>query len=391
MVNYVKYSFLLKRFRNHNNMEWILGMEHKTLTLEHDKNLINKILDDVNARYIVLFLYVVRNDLFKDLNDKTLIESYEKVLVLDDVYKSNITDFWDKEFYDVYIDLGLIKNIRSLREFDQKADDFILRLGEETVTIEKDIISMPDDSLYLMITKKFKSLTRRNFNLALTRLKGVRCENSNLVHSLIYEIGEHDYVLSDDIYYILDQYGNIYQSIKIEVTIEGFHQRLHEIKEKIEKFTNVFEPTLNTKSVIKKIKTALEENKDVVQYLKDEKVELSDKFKFGKVDVSGELFKEWKSKLDSLLKLRFQTDQIDMKLITLKKFYTGKDKKYSYLEFIEKVSFNEDEIVDKIQGSLLDFREDLVNINEAISNFTLKEIKLLNLDYERLIILGNDE
>lgn len=372
-------------------MEWILGMEHKTLTLEHDKNLINKILDDVNARYIVLFLYVVRNDLFKDLNDKTLIESYEKVLVLDDVYKSNITDFWDKEFYDVYIDLGLIKNIRSLREFDQKADDFILRLGEETVTIEKDIISMPDDSLYLMITKKFKSLTRRNFNLALTRLKGVRCEFSNLVHSLIYEIGEHDYVLSDDIYYILDQYGNIYQSIKIEVTIEGFHQRLHEIKEKIEKFTNVFEPTLNTKSVIKKIKTALEENKDVVQYLKDEKVELSDKFKFNMIDISGELFKEWKSKLDSLLKLRFQTDQIDMKLITLKKFYTGKDKKYSYLEFIEKVSFNEDEIVDKIQGSLLDFREDLVNINEAISNFTLKEIKLLNLDYERLILLGNDE
>jgi len=370
-------------------MGWILGMEHKTLTLEHDKNLINKILEDINARYIILFLYVVRNDLFKDLNDKMLLETYEKVLALTDVYKSNITDFWDKEFFEIYIDLGLIKNIRSLREFDQKADDFILKIGEETVTIEKDTISMPDDSLYLMITKKFKSLTRRNFNLALTRLKGVRCENSNLVHSLIYEIGEHDYVLSDDIYYILDQYGNIYQSIKIEVTIEGFHQRLNNIKEKIEKFTNVYEPILNTKSVVKKIRTALEEKKDVVQYLKDEKVELSDKF--NKNDLSGEIFKEWKSKLDSLLKLRFQIDQIDKNLITLKRFYTGKDKKYSYLDFIEKVSFNEDEIVDKIQESLLEFRKDLVKINETISNFTLKEIKLLNLDYERLIILGNDE
>ncbi|KKM69124.1 hypothetical protein LCGC14_1454010 [marine sediment metagenome] len=391
MVNHTIYFFSLKQFRNHNNKGRILGMEHKSLTLEHDKNLIDKILEDINTRYIILFLYIVRNDLFKDLSDAGLVESYERVLILDDVFKSNMTTYLDKYFIETYIDLGLIKNIRSVREFEQKPDDFILRLGEETVTIEKNTISMPDDSLFLMIHKKFKSLSRRNFNLALTRLKSVRCEKSNLIHSLIYEIGEHDYVLSDDIYYVLDQYGNIYQAIKIEVTIEGFHQRLVEIKEKIETYIEVFEPKLNSKAVLKKIKSAIEQSQDVIQYLKDEKVELSDKFNFNKIDTSEEIFTKWKSQLESLINLRDQLEQIDKRLIELKRYYTGKNKTNSYLEFIEKVSFNEDEIVDKIQTLLIELRKELVRINEVMSTFTMKELKLLNLDYERLIILGNDD
>ncbi len=391
MVNYLIYSFLLKRFHIYYNKEWILGLEHINLTLEHDKNLINKILDNIDTRYIILFLYIIRNDLLKDLSDNQLIDSYEKVLILDDVYKSNILNFWDKEFIEVYIDLGLIKNIRSLRELEKKTDDFILRLGEETVTIEKNTISVPDDTLYLIINKKFKSLTRRNFNLALTRLKGVRCENSNTIHSLVFEIGEHDYVLSDDIYYILDQYGNIYQSIKIEVTIEGFYQRFKDIKEKIIEYIKILEPALNTKPVFNKIKNAMEENKDIIQYLKDEKVELSDKFYFNKINKDDEIFKQWNLQLLTLLKLRFQIEQIDKKLIELKKYYSGKDKKLDYLEFIEKVSFNDDEIVDNIQSSLIGLRKDLVKINVVVSKLTSKELKLLNLDYERLIIISSDE
>ena len=257
-------------------------MEHKNLTLEHDKNLIDNVLDNIDMRYIILFLYVIRNDLFKDLTDNTLIESYERVLILDDIYKSNIITFWNEEFIEIYIDLGLIKNIRSLREFEQKEDDFNLKLGEETITIEKDTISVPDDTIYLIINKKFKFLNRRNFNLALTRLKGVRCEKSNMIHSLILGIGEHDYTLPDDFYYILDQYGNIYQAIKIEVTIEGFFQRFKEIQEKINGFVKIFDPALNTKLVMKKINKAIEESKEIIQFLKDEKVELSDKFNFDK-------------------------------------------------------------------------------------------------------------
>ncbi|MFX1320821.1 MAG: hypothetical protein ACFFAQ_04165 [Promethearchaeota archaeon] len=366
-------------------------MEHKVLTLEHDKDLIDKILEDKDMRYIILFLYVIRYDLFKDLNEPNLIESYERILILDEIYKKNIINFWNEEFIEVAVDLGLFKNIRNTREFEHKDDDFIIKLGDETITIEKDTISVPDDTLYLMINKKFKSLQRRNFNLAITRLKGVRCEKTSTIHALIFEIGEHDYTISDDLYYILDQYGNIYQAIKIEITIEGFYQRFKEIQEKVNEFITIFEPILNTKPIVKKINKALEEEKDVLEFLKEENVDLSDKFDLDKIDKENSIFKEWNSKLSSLINFRYELEEIDNKLADIKKYYSGKGKKLGYLEFIRKVSFNEDDILKIIQESLIKLRTDLVKINNEISKLTKKEIKLLNLDYERFIIMSRDD
>ena len=391
MVNYLYYSFSLKRFRNFKKNEWILGMEHKRLTMEDDAKLIDNIMDDVDMRYILLFLYVIRNDLFKNLGDKNLIESYERILIIDDIYKSNIVNFWDEEFIEIYVDLGLIKNIRSKREFEQKDDDFIIKIGEETITIEQDTISVPDDTLFLIINKKFKFLTRRNFNLALTRLKGVRCEKSSVIHSLIYEIGEHDYTLADDLYYILDQYGNIYQAIKIEITIEGFYQRFKEIEEKVNEFIKIFDPILNTKPVLKKINQAMEENKEIIKYLKEENVALPDIFNFDNINKQDTLFKEWNSKLVFLLKIRYQMAQIEKKIVDLKNYYSGKNKKFKYLEFIEQVTYNEDNTLDFIQETLVNLRKELMNINKEALKVTKKEIKLLNLDYERLIITSSED
>ncbi len=368
-------------------------MEHKNLSLEYDKNLINKILDDINMRYVILFLYIIRNDLFEDLNDEKLIESYERILILDDIFKGNVINFLGdkKNFIEVAIDLGLFKNIRNLREFEQKDDNFILKMGELTITIEKNTIMVPADTLFLMISKKFKFLSRRNFNLALTRLKGVRCETTSAIHSFIFEIGQEDYTLSDDLYYILEQYGNIYQAIKIEITIEGFYQRFEEIAKKSEEFIEIFDPALNSKSIVKKIDKAIEENREIIEYLKEEKVQLSDKFKSKDVVKNAQIYKEWNSTLLQLLRFRHQIKKIDKKLLEIKNSYSGKNKKNSYLKFIEKVSFNEDNIVDEIQNSLLALRKELVDINNEISKLTKKEIKLLNLDYERFIIRSSDD
>ncbi len=368
-------------------------MEHKKLSLEYDKNLINKILDDINMRYIILFQYIIRNDLFEDLNDEKLIESYERILILDDIFKGNVINFLGEyqNFIEVAIDLGLFKNIRTLREFEQKDDDFILKMGEETITIEKNTIMIPADTLFLMITKKFKFLTRRNFNLALTRLKGVRCETTSAIHSFVFEIGQEDYSLSDDLYYILDQYGNIYQAIKMEITIEGFYKRFEEIAKKISEFIEIFDPALNSKSVVKLIEKSIEENKEIINYLKEEKVKLSDKFKSKDIIKDSQIYKEWSSQLMQLLQFRFQIKNIDKKLLEIKNYYSGKNKKYSYLEFIEKVSFNEDNIVDEVQNSLLALRKELIDINNELSKLTKKDIKLLNLDYERFIITSSDD
>ncbi|GAI85004.1 unnamed protein product [marine sediment metagenome] len=84
-------------------------------------------------------------------------------------------------------------------------------------------------------------------------------------------------------------------------------------------------------------------------------------------------------------------EQIETNLLEMKLYYSGKGKRHNYLEFIEKVSFNEDNIVNNIQNALIDLREDMAKINSNTTRFTKKELKLLNLDYERYIITSNDD
>ncbi|GAH30405.1 unnamed protein product, partial [marine sediment metagenome] len=75
-------------------------MEHTNLSLEYDKSLIERVLDDLDMRYIIMFLYIIRNDLFKDLKDSKIIESYEKVIILDEIFKNNVLDLWEENFAD---------------------------------------------------------------------------------------------------------------------------------------------------------------------------------------------------------------------------------------------------------------------------------------------------
>lgn len=56
------------------------------------------------------------------------------------------------------------------------------------------------------------------------------------------------------------------------------------------------------------------------------------------------------------------------------------------MEFIEKISFNEDNIIDKIQDQLISLRNEIIEIDKEISKMSKKDIKLLNLDYEKFIL-----
>ena len=391
MILSSNYSFSQICLSSLKKNEWNLGMEHTNLSLEYDKSLIERVLDDLDMRYIIMFLYIIRNDLFKDLKDQKIIESYERVITLDEIFKNNILNFWEENFIEIATDLGLFKNIRSIREFNHKDGDFTIRLGEETITIENDKISVPDHTLFLMINKKFKFLTKRNYNLALIKLKGVKCQNSNLIHQFISQIGENDFAISDDIYYILDQFGNVYQAIKIEITIEGVHQKYLDMKEKINEYIDIFEPKLRSKSVLKKIFKAIKSEENVFKYLRDEKIELPDKFNFDEDTERNEIGNDWYLRVIALLNTMFKMEQLDEKILETKKYYSGKDKMFNYLEFIEKVSFNEDSIVNKIQNILLKLREDLIKINKELEVLTKKELKLLNLDYERYLITRSDD
>lgn len=386
MLYSIKLSFFRELNRTSLTSEMILGLEHGRLDLDYDRALINKILDNLDNRFIILFLYIIRNDMLQNLNDKTLIESYEKVLILDDIYKENILTFWPNQLIEIVIDLGLFKNIRSMKEFENLDNDFIVKLGEETVTIENNIILVPDDTLFMIITKKFNFLMRRNFNLALTRLKSVMCEKTNVIHPFITQMGENDYALSDDLFNILDQFGNIYQAIKMEITIERFNERFEEISKKLTDFIDIFDSELNTKKTIKKINNAIMDKKDIIKVLKEEKIKLSDKFEWKDLDTDVQIFIDWNSLLINLLNHRYQMDNIGKKILDLRNYYSGKKKKNSYLDYIEKVSYNEDNIVNNIEDSLITLRKEVIEINDNISKLTKKQVKLLNLDFERFVL-----
>jgi len=328
-------------------------MEHNKLSLEYDRNLINSILNSINTKYTILYLYIIRKDLFNNL-DEDLLNNYERIIILDDIYKNNIEILWDQEFIEMVIDLGLFKNIRSYNEYRQKDDDFILKMGEYTITTEKNTILTPKDTLFQMITKRFKSLSLNDFELGLTRLKEVRCEVSGIVHHFIYEVGDNDYILSDDFYDILDKFGNIYQAVKIEPTSDGLLEICKEIKEKIVNIVMIFDPMLNNKTVIEKLTKALEFNK------KEGKLEIT--------EIALKLKSFDKNIILSISNIDFQIlrnyqdemERINKQLIEIKSNYTGNQ---DYLKFLEKIPLE----FKGLQQTLIEIRDNAVGAKKAVT------------------------
>ena len=364
-------------------------MEHNKLTIEHDKDLINNILNDINCRYLILFLYIIRNDLFKNSNQE-LMNKYERVIVLDEIFKNNVELFWDQDFIDIVIDLGLFKNIRDRRDYNRKDGDFILRMGDSTITIEKDTILTPVDTLYGMITRMFKSITLNDFNSCITRLKEIRCESTSITHRFIYEIGDEDIVLSDDLYQLIDEIGNVYQAIKIEFTIEEFYRRFKENQEKLMSYTAIFDPLLNkminlkenvkkdgskVDSIefklggLKKIKKALE---DITEIEKDQKLEfigVNFNFKLSEDNININLSA---SNYQTLKKLQINMDNLNEQLKEIKSYYSGKNRKYGYLEYLEKIP----ELKDEIQVLLISTKNNVEYIIEMMSSIEDELIKI---------------
>jgi len=367
-------------------------LEQKEHTLKDDKDLINRILGDMDSRYIILFLFIIRKDLFKDLSDFKLIISYNRVINLEEIFKGNLKSYWNEEFIKIAIDLGLFKNIRSYEDFNLKDDDFIIKMGVETITIEENIeketgkvkyiISVPADTLFLMINKKFKSLTKRNFNLALIRLKGVRCENTGAIHPFIYKIGEKDYTLSDDLYeFLKDDYANIYLAIKGEFTIDGFYKKFKETQDKILNYIEIFDIFLKKKEIIKKINNVIEENNLELTFSKDEdSKDKAEKLDFLDITIKLKVldakikFKLSNSNYQKLLDYRTQLQNINDQLIEMRTYYSTKEKKYSYLEFIEQISEEKMEI----QKKLIDLRNEISKLKPTLKliESDIKEVKV---------------
>ena len=165
--------------------------QHKQLSIEVDKNLINKVFENVEMRYILLYLYIVRNDMLKNLSDESWLNSFKRLMNLDEILKSDLELYSNKELTEILIDLRIIKNLRSLKELEKKEDDFLIKILEP-IRIEENKIIVPENTLFPIISKNFTFLTKRNFHYAISRLKGIMCENSDVNHPFLFEIGKEN-------------------------------------------------------------------------------------------------------------------------------------------------------------------------------------------------------
>ncbi len=355
-------------------------MEHKHLTLEYDRNLINSLLNNINTKYTILYLYIIKKVLFKNLDDE-IISNYERVIVLDDIYKDNVELLWDQSFIENIIELGLFKNIRSISEYDQKKGDFILKMGEYTITIEKKTILTPRDTLYKMISKKFKKLSQKDFDFGLTKLKEVRCESTGAIHHFIYEAGEREYVLSDDLYDILDQFSNIYQAIKIEPTSNGLLQICKEIQDNIVNIVMIFDPILNNDQIIKRITKVLEINRKI------EKIEILEiSLKINLLEKNSILTLS-NSDFQILSNYKNEMGILVNQLLEIKSNYSGNQE---YLGFLGKIPIE----IETIQDTLIKIRDNASGAKKAVLDLENRIYKMpsddFDLDYMKTVIKYQD-
>ena len=356
--------------------------EHKKLDLEIDRNLINKILEDLDSRYILLYLYIIRKNLFKDLEDEKLIDGYNHVLSLDTIYKGNIHTFLPENFAEIASNLGIFRNIRHYRDFENKDQDFIIKLGNEPIVVQEDVVLVPANTLFNIITRKFNSITKRDFNLALSRLKGVRCEATGTIHPFLYEVGKQNYMLSKDLYEIFDKFGNVYRTIQVELTIENFYKRFDEIYTRVLNLLDIYNIIVDRKDIIKKINQLIKSDGLKLNYLDIKTKEKEEKkiLDFKEINLMIKIDSDRsvnlnlpKDEYEGLLTQKIQYDEVENELIEMRKSFSNLKSRSGYLEVLENIEKKESYIDERLRS----MRELIIGVKERLDIFE-ERIKKIN-------------
>ncbi len=377
--------------------------EHSTLDLEYDRMLLEDVFDTPNLRYVSLYMYIIRKDFFQDLLDDDIIEQFETITSLEEPTGEDLIRICTGDFIKALFQYNLITNIRSYEMFKTKGNDVKIRFAQGLKLTHQEIsdseeevhIFFDENYLERVLAPIIPEMTQTRINESLERLRAMMCPRSSKIHELVHKYGDY-YVIDDDFFYIIEEFGNPYQALRIELMIRAMSKKYKEIESNINGVLNQFEISLIKSPMMKKLKQAKEKGKDdYVKYLveKSRKKTLPQKFRveFPENDMPDNYI-EWKKSLNHLIKLKLNFNNIDQKMDELRAYYSGKNQKMTYLEFIQKSTYDEDDISEKIKNLLIDARNSLKEVSEKIDKYPKKEMKLLNLDIERMIIeKGLDE
>ncbi|MHA1473793.1 MAG: hypothetical protein ACTSQ5_01260 [Promethearchaeota archaeon] len=377
--------------------------EHTTLDLEYDRMLLEDVFDSPNLRYVSLYMYIIRKDLFQDLLDDDIIEQFETITSLDEPTVENLIRICTGDFIKALFQYKLITNIRSYEMFQSKGNDVKIRFAKG-LKLTHDEISESEEEVHIFFNEVYlervlapvvQEMTQTRIRESLERLRAMMCPKSSIIHELVHKYGDF-YVIDDDFFYIIEEFGNPYQALRIEIMIRAMSKKYKEIESNINGVLKQFESSIVKAPIMKKLKQAKEKGiEDYVKYLveKSRKKTLPHKFwvEFPENEIPDNYLK-WKNSLNELFKLKLIFIDIDLKMDELRAHYSGKNQKMTYLKFIQKSTYDEDNISEKIKNLLIDARNSLKEVSEKLEKYPKKEMKLLNLDIERMIIeKGLDE
>jgi len=377
--------------------------EHSTLDLDYDRILLEDVFDSPNLRYVSLYMYIIRKDLFQDLLDDDIIEQFETITSLDEPTVENLIRICTGDFIRALFQYKFITNIRSYKIFQSKGNDVKIKFAKGLNLTHEDISDSEEEvhiffnEVYLerVLAPIIPEMTQTRILESLERLRAMMCPKSSMIHELVHKYGDF-YVIDDDFYYIIEEFGNPYQALRIELMIRAMSKKYKEIESNINKVLTQFDSSIVKSPIMKKLKQAKEKGKeDYVKYLveKSRKKTLPQKFwiEFPENEIPDKYI-EWKNSLNQLFKLKLNFFDIDLKMDELRAHYSGKNQKMTYIEFIQKSTYDEDDISEKIKNLLIDARNSLKEISEKLEKYPRKKMKLLNLDIERMIIeKGLDE
>ena len=377
--------------------------EHTTLDLEYDRMLLEDVFDSPNLRYVSLYMYIIRKDLFQDLLDDDVIDQFETITSLDEPTVGDLVRICTGDFIRALFQYKFITNIRSYEMFQSKGNDVKIRFAKG-LNLTHDEISESEEEVHIFFNEVYlervlapiiPEMTQTRILESLERLRAMMCPKSSMIHELVHKYGDY-YVIDDDFYYIIEEFGNPYQALRIELMIRAMSKKYKEIERNINEVLNQFEPSIVKAPIMKKLKQAKEKGKeDYVKYLveKSRKKTLPVKFRveFPENEIPDNYI-EWKNSLNLLIKFKLNFNDIDIKMDELRGFYSGKNQKMTYINFIQKSTYDEDNISEKIKNLLIDARNSLKEVSEKLEKYPKKDMKLLNLEIERMIIeKGLDE
>ncbi|GAB4305291.1 MAG: hypothetical protein Kow0069_00840 [Promethearchaeota archaeon] len=368
--------------------------EHETLDLEVDWELVNQVFDDPAKRHVLLFMFEVRSELLENLENEERILAFEKIMSLsreDEVYVSSFKTFvpdYDR-FVDLLFELGLVKNVKSRREFEAKEDDFVVKLVD-SIRVEEGLVLCSPEAILAMLSSNLAGWNRAKLNKVLKELLGIPCQNHPVVHPFLKVAGD-GYYLPDDLYELLEELVNPYLCLRVELTLTGLKNRVASWQEQVDSWVQLMDPALKKAPVRKRLAKAKEEGiRDFVVDLAKNVPKLAKPKKFDPEDKSEEYLR-WAKALNRLLCAWLEGTALLQEIEGIERKYSGKKREMTYLEFMRKVSFDEDSTLTNLREMLKECREKFVELRKSIKDITKKKVRLLTLDYDRQLVLAEED